>query len=240
MERRKNLILGEKIFEDRNERRCSFLNTGYEKVFDELNNELTQLEAKPFYDLFKKLYCSNYSLRNELEQVSRRYYKLHEIVNNKSQCVERLYELLQVLSKPEVKILSLLKEVENGNTVSLEHTVVGIITNYEYSVLEEICKEFDCLVEQIKNDNVNRAVLESLYNHESDDENNIIKSDDRYWEVLRQYYYELRDQVFLDVSLTKIKNDLIQQNIVSARLKRSELVESLKQVRDNNYLGKRR
>lgn len=216
------------------------MNTGYEKVFDELNNELTQLEAKPFYDLFKKLYCSNYSLRNELEQVSRRYYKLHEIVNNKSQCVERLYELLQVLSKPEVKILSLLKEVENGNTVSLEHTVVGIITNYEYSVLEEICKEFDCLVEQIKNDNVNRAVLESLYNHESDDENNIIKSDDRYWEVLRQYYYELRDQVFLDVSLTKIKNDLIQQNIVSARLKRSELVESLKQVRDNNYLGKRR
>lgn len=216
------------------------MNTGYEKVFDELNNELTQLEAKPFYDLFKKLYCSNYSLRNELEQVSRRYYKLHEIVNNKSQCVERLYELLQVLSKPEVKILSLLKEVENGNTVSLEHTVVGIITNYEYSVLEEICKEFDCLVEQIKNDNVNRAVLESLYNHESDDENNIIKSDDRYWEVLRQYYYELRGQVFLDVSLTKIKNDLIQQNIVSARLKRSELVESLKQVRDNNYLGKRR
>lgn len=214
------------------------MNTGYEKVFDELNNELTQLEAKPFYDLFKKLYCSNYSLRNELEQVSRRYYKLHEIVNNKSQCVERLYELLQVLSKPEVKILSLLKEVENGNTVSLEHTVVGIITNYEYSVLEEICKEFDCLVEQIKNDNVNRAVLESLYNHESDDENNIIKSDDRYWEVLRQYYYELRGQVFLDVSLTK--NDLIQQNIVSARLKRSELVESLKQVRDNNYLGKRR
>lgn len=209
-------------------------------MFDELNNELTQLEAKPFYDLFKKLYCSNYSLRNELEQVSRRYYKLHEIVNNKSQCVERLYELLQVLSKPEVKILSLLKEVENGNTVSLEHTVVGIITNYEYSVLEEICKEFDCLVEQIKNDNVNRAVLESLYNHESDDENNIIKSDDRYWEVLRQYYYELRGQVFLDVSLTKIKNDLIQQNIVSARLKRSELVESLKQVRDNNYLGKRR
>ena len=216
------------------------MNTGYEKVFDELNNELTQLEAKPFYDLFKKLYCSNYSLRNELEQVSRRYYKLHKIVNNKSQCVERLYELLQVLSKPEVKILSLLKEVENGNTVSLEHTVVGIITNYEYSVLEEICKEFDCLVEQIKNDNVNRAVLESLYNHESDDENNIIKSDDRYWEVLRQYYYELRGQVFLDVSLTKIKNDLIQQNIVSARLKRSELVESLKQVRDNNYLGKRR
>ena len=216
------------------------MNTGYEKVFDELNNELTQLEAKPFYDLFKKLYCSNYSLRNELEQVSRRYYKLHEIVNNKSQCVERLYELLQVLSKPEVKILSLLKEVENGNTVSLEHTVVGIITNYEYSVLEEICKEFDCLVEQIKNDNVNRVVLESLYNHESDDENNIIKSDDRYWEVLRQYYYELRGQVFLDVSLTKIKNDLIQQNIVSARLKRSELVESLKQVRDNNYLGKRR
>ena len=216
------------------------MNTGYEKVFDELNNELTQLEAKPFYDLFKKLYCSNYSLRNELEQVSRRYYKLHQIVNNKSQCVERLYELLQVLSKPEVKILSLLKEVENGNTVSLEHTVVGIITNYEYSVLEEICKEFDCLVEQIKNDNVNRAVLESLYNHESDDENNIIKSDDRYWEVLRQYYYELRCQVFLYVSLTKIKNDLIQQNIVSARLKRSELVESLKQVRDNNYLGKRR
>ena len=130
------------------------MNTGYEKVFDELINELTQLEAKPFYDLFKKLYCSNYSLRNELEQVSRRYYKLHEIVNNKRQCVERLYELLQVLSKPEVKILSLLKEVENGNTVSLEHTVVGIITNYEYSVLEEICKEFDCLVEQIKNDNV--------------------------------------------------------------------------------------
>ena len=44
-------------------------------------------------------------------------------------------------------------------------------------MLEEICKEFDCLVEQIKNDNVNRAVLESLYNHESDDENNIIRFD---------------------------------------------------------------
>lgn len=216
------------------------MNTGYEKVFDELNNELTELEAKPFYDLFKKLYCSNYSLRNELEQVSRRYYKLHELVNDKSQCVERLYELLQILSKPEVKMLSLLKEVENGNTVPLEHTVVGIVTNYECFALEEICKEFDCLVEQIKNDNVNRAVLENLYNHESDEQNNIIKSDDRYWEVLRQYYYELRGQVFLDVSLTKIKNDLIQQNIVSARLKRSELVESLKQVRDNNYLGKRR
>ena len=216
------------------------MNIGHEKVFDELNNELTQLEAKPFYDLFKKLYCSNYSLRNELEQVSRRYYKLHELVNNKSKCVERLYELLQVLSKPEVKILSLLKEVENEKTVPFEHAVVGIITNYEYSVLEEICKEFDCLVEKIKKDNVNRAVLENLYNHESDDENNIIKSDDRYWEVLRQYYYELRGQVFLDVSLSKIKNDLIQRNIVSARLKRSELVESLKQVRDNNYLGKRR
>lgn len=216
------------------------MNTGYEKVFDELNNELTQLEAKPFYDFFKKLYCSNYSLRNELEQVSRRYYKLHELVNDKSQGVERLYELLQILRKPEVKILSLLKEVGNGNTVPLEHAVVGIITNYECSVLEEICKEFDCLVEQIKNDNVNRAVLENLCNHETDDENKIIKSDDRYWEVLRQYYYELRSQVFLDVSLTKIKNDLIQQNIVSARIKRSELVESLKQVRDNNYLGKRR
>ena len=216
------------------------MNTRYENLFDELNNELTELETKPFYELFKNLYCSNYSLRRELDQISRRYYKLQEIIANKSHQVERLFELLQVLKKPEVKILSLLKELETENIVKIEHTVVGIITNDENSVLEEICKEFDSLVEQIKKDNVNGPVLESLCNHKINDENKVIKSDDRYWVLLREYYYKLRDRVFLDVSLRKIKSALMQQNIVSATLKRSELVESLKQVRDNNYLGERR
>lgn len=125
----------------------SFLNTRYEKVFDELNDELTELEAKPFYELFKKLYCSNYSLRSELDQISKRYYKLQELVADKSHQVERLYDLLQVVKKPEVKILSLLKEMEDRNIVQLEHNVVGIITNDENYVLEEIFKEFDWLVE---------------------------------------------------------------------------------------------
>ena len=107
-------------------------------------------------------------------------------------------------------------------------------------MLEAIRKEFDYLVEQINDDNVNKNVLGKISSRECVDENNINKSEDRYWEVLTQYYYELRNQVFLDVSLTQIRNDLRQQNIVSTSFTRSELVESLKQVRDNNYLGKRR
>jgi len=224
------------------------LNTGYENVFDELNNELTELEAKPFYDLFKKLYCSNYSLRNELEQVSRRYYKVHELVNDKSRYTERLYELLQILSKPEFKILSLLKEMEDekGNGLPLECTVCRIITNDKYSAVVDVYKEFDLLIEQIKNDDVNSSVLENLFKRKVDcaeksrkNEKSTIKSDDRYWKILKEYYYRLRDGVFLDVTLTEIKNDLIRQNVISAWHSRSELKKDLRQVRDRNCIGRK-
>ena len=223
-----------------------FLYTGYEKVFDELNNELTELEAKPFYDLFKKLYCSNYSLRNELEQVSRKYYKMHELVKDKSQYVERLYDLLQILRKPEIRILSLLKALEDENIVPLENTVAKIITNNEHSAILDIYKEFDNLVEQIKNDSISSSALENLCKKKTDsgensrkNEKNTIKSEDRYWKILKQYYYNLRDGVFLDASLSKIKNDLIRQNVISAWHSRGELKKDLKQIRDKNYVGKR-
>lgn len=146
------------------------MSTGYEKVFDELDNELIQLEAKPFYDLFKKLYCPNYSLRNELEQVSRRYYKVNELINDKSQYVEKLYELSQIVSKPEFKILSLIKEMEDekGNELPLECTVCRIITNDKYSAVVDVYKEFDLFMEQIKKDDVNSSVLENLFKRKVD------------------------------------------------------------------------
>lgn len=222
------------------------MNTRYEKVFDELNNELTELEAKPFYDLFKKLYCSNYSLRNELEQVSRRYYKVHGLINDKSQYVERLYELSKILNKPEFKILSLLKEMEDENGLSLECMVCRIITKDKYPAVVDVYKEFDLLMEQIRSDDVNSSVLENLFKRKVDyaensrkNEKRTIKSDDRYWKILKEYYYKLRDGVFLDVTLTEIKNDLIRQNVISAWHSRGELKKDLRQVRDKNYIGRK-
>ena len=137
----------------------------------------------------------------------------------------------------------LLKELGVEISEAFEHKALLAVSDNQNVNLEEICNEFDALVEIIRQDDINRDVLEELcdYNnpYEKKEETSTIKVEERYWEILKQYYYNLREKVFLNVSITEIKKDLRSQNIVYASHTCSQLVADLKQVRANNYIGKK-
>lgn len=50
---------GERLFKDKFERMCDILE--YMEAYDKLNKRISEIESKPSYDLFKKLYGSNIS-----------------------------------------------------------------------------------------------------------------------------------------------------------------------------------
>lgn len=93
--------------------------------------------------------------------------------------------------------------MEDENGLPLECTVCRIITNDKYSAVGDVYKEFVLLIEQIKSDDVYSSILENLYKHKVDcDENSrkneksTIKSGDRYWKILKEYYYRLQMECF--------------------------------------------
>ena len=95
----------------------------------------------------------------------------------------------------------------------------------------------------INKDKVNKQVLNDWLAKKKKKDNN---SDNRsiidaetYWKNLKQYYYNLRDRIFLNFTLTNIKDELTEQHIISASFKRTQLIEDLKQVRTTCSVGKR-
>ena len=108
-------MLGERQFKDNLERSVDIMK--YIESYSELSKRISEIEEKSSYDLFVKLYGSNISLKNELEQINSRYLKLYELAFEKSEYVEQLYNIRKLLNKPEIKILMLLSRyaTRNGN-----------------------------------------------------------------------------------------------------------------------------
>ena len=93
-------------------------------------------------------------------------------------------------------------------------------------------------------DKVNKQILNDWLakkkKKENNSDNSLIIDDEAYWKKLKLYYYNLRDKVFLNPTLTDVKDELTEQHIISVSFKRTQLVEDLKQVRTTCSVGKRR
>ena len=113
----------------------------------------------------------------------------------------------------------------------------------KYSKADDIYFDYNSLIEVINKDKVNKQILNDWLAKKKKKENNsesLIIDDEAYWKKLKQYYYNLRDKVFLNPTLTDIKDELTEQHIISASFKRTQLVEDLKKVRTTCSVGKRR
>jgi hypothetical protein len=62
---------------------------------------------------------------------------------------------------------------------------------------------------------------------------------ERYWDVLKKAYFNKRDNVFVQVSLSSIIKLLRSEGIVSAIFTTENLIADLKKVREDNYIGRR-
>lgn len=213
----------------------------YIETYGELSKRISEIEEKPSYDLFVKLYGSNISLKSELEQINIRYTKLYELAFEKSVYVERLYNVWKILNKPEIKMLMLLSRVDSSFPKSIIEQVLTVVSDKKYAEIDDIYFEYNSLIEVINSDNINHQVLNNLFVNKKMEENNCSVIDvEAYWQKLKQYYYNLRDKVFLNSTLTDIKDDLTKKHIISSSFKRTQLVEDLKQVRTTCSVGKRR
>lgn len=232
-------MLGERLSKDNLERSVDILK--YIESYSELSKRISEIEEKSSYDLFVKLYGSNISLKNELEQINSRYLKLYELAFEKSEYVEQLYNIRKLLNKPEIKILMLLSRLDSRFPQSSIEQVLMVASNNKYSKVDDICFDYNSLIEVINKDKVNKQILNDWLAKKKKKENNsLIIDDEAYWKRLKQYYYNLRDKVFLNPTLTDIKDELKEQHIISASFKRTQLVEDLKQVRTTCSVGKRR
>ena len=217
-------MLGEKLFKDNLERLVDILE--YIESYSGLSKRISEIEEKSSYDLFVKLYGSNISLKNELEQINSRYLKLYELAFEKSEYVDQLYNIRKLLNKPEIKILVLLSR---------------LVSNKKYSKIDDIYFEYNSLIEVIYKDNVNQQILNDWIakKKENNSDNCLIIDDEAYWKNLKQYYYNLRDRVFLNSTLTDIMKDLIEQHTICTSFKRTQLLGDLKLVRSACFVGKR-
>lgn len=234
-------MLGERLSKDNLERSVDILK--YIESYSELSKRISEIEEKSSYDLFVKLYGSNISLKNELEQINSRYIKLYELAFEKSEYVEQLYNIRKLLNKPEIKILMLLSRLDSSFSQSSIEQVLMVASNNKYSKVDAIYFDYNSLIELINKDKVNKQVLNDWLAKKKKKDNN---SDNRsiidaeaYWKNLKQYYYNLRDRIFLNPTLTNIKDELTEQHIISASFKRTQLIEDLKQVKTNCFTGKR-
>lgn len=212
----------------------------YEKVFNELSEEIAELEIKPFYKLFGTLYFPNKSLQSELEQIKKKYYKIQELVEDKSQYIERLYNVSQILKRPEIKILVLLKKLDGNVSPHIELEILSSLSEKQGIELDNIYREYNILIERVKNDGVNQYLLKELFTNNklrnASKENRTIINKNEYWNSLKKYYYDLHDRAFLDASLTDIKKNLQNKNIIYASHTRTQLVNDLKEVRAMSHL----
>lgn len=235
-------MLGERLSKDNLERSVDILK--YIESYSELSKRISEIEEKSSYDLFVKLYGSNISLKNELEQINSRYSKLYELTFEKSEYVEQLYNIRKLLNKPEIKILMLLSRLDSSFSQSSIEQVLMVASNNKYSKVDDIYFDYNSLIEVINKDKVNKQILNDWLakkkKKENNSDNSLIIDDEAYWKKLKQYYYNLRDKVFLNPTLTDIKDELTEQHIISASLKRTQLVKDFKQVRTPCSVGKRR
>ena len=235
-------MLGERLFKDNLERLVDILK--YIESYSELSKRISEIEEKSSYDLFVKLYGSNISLKNELEQINSRYSKLYELAFEKSEYVDQLYNIRKLLNKPEIKILMLLNRLDSRFPQSSIEQVLMVASNNKYSKVDDIYFDYNSLIEVINKDKVNKQILNDWLakkkKKENNSDNSLIIDDEAYWKKLKQYYYNLRDKVFLNPTLTDIKDELTEQHIISASFKRTQLVEDLKQVRTTCSVGKKR
>lgn len=235
-------MLGERLSKDNLERSVDILK--YIESYSELSKRISEIEEKSSYDLFVKLYGSNISLKNELEQINSRYSKLYELAFEKSEYIEQLYNIRKLLNKPEIKILMLLSRLDSSFSQSSIEQVLMVASNNKYSKVDDIYFDYNSLIEVINKDKVNKQILNDWLakkkKKENNSDNSLIIDDEAYWKKLKQCYYNLRDKVFLNPTLTDIKDELTEQHIISVSFKRTQLVEDLKQVRTTYSVGKRR
>ena len=204
----------------------------YIESYSELSKRISEIEEKSSYDLFVKLYGSNISLKYELEQINSRYIKLYELAFEKSEYVDQLYNIRKLLNKPEIKMLKLLSILDCRLPQSSIEQILMTASNKKYTKIDDVYFEYNSFIEVINKDKVNKQVLNDWLAKKKKKDNN---SDNRsiidaetYWKNLKQYYYNLRDRIFLNFTLTNIKDELTEQHIISASFKRTQLIEDLK------------
>lgn len=143
-------MLGERLSKDNLERSVNILK--YIESYSELSKRISEIEEKSSYDLFVKLYGSNISLKNELEQINSRYSKLYELAFEKSEYVEQLYNIRKLLNKPEIKILMLLSRLDSSFSQSSIEQVLMVASNNKYSKVDDIYFDYNSLIEVINKD----------------------------------------------------------------------------------------
>ena len=104
--------------------------------------------------------------------------------------------------------------------------------NHDSKIKDEFDKLYkeDC---EIKFSSVKKSYIYNLAR-------NLSKQKAEYW--LEKSFLQNNPEakiVYAIRELSKIKNDLIRQNVISAWHSRGELKKDLKQIRDKNYVGKR-
>ena len=137
-------MLGERLSKDNLERSVNILK--YIESYSELSKRISEIEEKSSYDLFVKLYGSNISLKNELEQINSRYSKLYELAFEKSEYVEQLYNIRKLLNKPEIKILMLLSRLDSSFSQSSIEQVLMVASNNKYSKVDDIYFDYNSLI----------------------------------------------------------------------------------------------
>lgn len=150
-------MLGERQFKDNLERSVDIMK--YIESYSELSKRISEIEEKSSYDLFVKLYGSNISLKNELEQINSRYLKLYELAFEKSEYVEQLYNIRKLLNKPEIKILMLLSRLDSRFPQSSIEQVLIVASNNKYSKVDDVYFDYNSLIEVINKDKVNKQIL---------------------------------------------------------------------------------
>ena len=131
----------------------------YIESYSELNKRISEIEGKSSYDLFVKLYGSNISLKNELEQINSRYIKLYELAFEKSEYVDQLYNIRKLLNKPEIKMLKLLSILDSRFPQSSIEQILMTASNKKYAKIDDIYFDYNSLIEVINKDKVNKQIL---------------------------------------------------------------------------------
>lgn len=185
-------MLGERLFKDNLERSVDILK--YIESYSELSKRISEIEEKSSYDLFVKLYGSNISLKNELEQINSRYIKLYELAFEKSEYVDQLYNIRKLLNKSEIKMLKLLSILDCRFPQSSVEQILMTASNKKYEKIDDVYFEYNSLIEVINKDKVNKQVLNDWLakkkKKENNSDNSLIIDDEAYWKKLKQYYYK--------------------------------------------------
>ena len=156
---------------------------------------------------------------------------------DKSRIVERLWEIMIIIRKPEVKITLLLSILDNETSKLIENNLIDMIDG-QGNTIEELYNEYDELVEKIRKDNIKYDVMDKIlennkFRNIKQDRRDIVDIDE-YWRILKQYFYSLRDRGFLNSSIADLKEELLEQNVINKSCKREQIIFDLKQIRQDN------